>query len=73
MYKVKNLHTKKIPRSYGFTGEFYQSFKNKIILVPHKLFQKFEKKGVISVILWGQCYSEPKSDFTTQGTNQYLL
>lgn len=48
MYEVKNLHTQKIPGSYGFTGEFYQSFKNKIILVPHKVLQKFEKEGILS-------------------------
>ena len=35
-----------MPGSYGFNGEFYQTFKEEIILILYNLFQRVEAEGV---------------------------
>ena len=42
---IKNLPTNKSPQSDRFPREFYQTFKEELILIPLKLFQKIEMKG----------------------------
>ena len=37
---VKNLPTKESPESEGFTGEFYQTFKEELTSILIKIFQK---------------------------------
>lgn len=39
-FVVKNFPTKKIPGLDDFTGELFQTFKEKIIQVLHRLFHK---------------------------------
>lgn len=46
-FVVKNLSTKKTPGYGGFSGEFYQLFKEEIMPILSKLFSKVENKGTL--------------------------
>ena len=45
---IKNLSRKKIPGPDCFTGKFYQMFREDLILMLLKLFQKFAEGGTLS-------------------------
>ena len=44
---IKNLPENKSPRPAGFTGVFYQKFREKLMLILLKLFQNIAEEGTL--------------------------
>ena len=68
VYIIKILPTNKSPGPDGFTGKFYQKYKEELIPIILKFFQKFEEEGTLQKTSYEATISLiPKPD---KGTNK---
>ena len=58
---IKNFPKSKSPGSPGFTGKFYQAFKEELTSILLKLVQKFKKREGFLIFLQGQHYSDSET------------
>ena len=69
---IKTLPTNKSSGPDGFTGEFYQTYKEEIISILLKLFQKVEEEGAFPKTFYDATITLiPKSDKDTTKKENY--
>ena len=69
---IKTLPRNKSPESDGFTGGFYQKFKEEIIPILLKLFQNVEDEGTLPKIFYDATFILiPKPDKDTTKKENY--
>ena len=59
-YVAGKLSTKKTSDTDNFLAEFYSTFKEEVIPILHKIFQKIEDGRILSKLSWVQCYLDRK-------------
>ena len=72
---IKNLPTNKSPGPDGFTGEFYQTFKEKLVPVLLKLLPNIEEEGTIPNSFYEASVTlilKPDKNTTRKGNNRLI-
>ena len=73
---IKNLPTNKSPGPDGFTGEFYQTFREELTHVLLKPFQKIAEKGTLRSSFYEVTITlipKPDKDITHTHTHTHKL